>query len=217
VTHSVARSGQDGRGGALDALRLVASLLIVLYHFGMNAPVPLEDLHPVFGRGYLATDFFLILSGYVLGRAYGDQILSGRIGLFAFLGKRLARIWPGQLVVLATLAALVALAAVLGVAPNHPEHFTPRAIFMQALLVQAWGVPGGEGWNFQSWSLSALIGCYAAFPVLWRWIGRATSPSSLLALGLTAVMAGDVLCVTLLGHATYDLDFHLGQIGRAHV
>ena len=45
------------RGGLLDLLRFAASLLIVVYHFSAEGPWPLESLHPVFLRGYLATDF----------------------------------------------------------------------------------------------------------------------------------------------------------------
>jgi peptidoglycan/LPS O-acetylase OafA/YrhL len=59
------------RGGALDLLRFVAALFIVLYHVAERAPVSLFAIHPALGRGYLATDFFLMLSGYVLARTYG--------------------------------------------------------------------------------------------------------------------------------------------------
>jgi len=215
LSHSLAQSGPQGRGGALDALRFAAALLIVLYHYGSEAPIPLADLHPVFGRGFLATDFFLILSGYVLGRAYGGQILSGRIGLLAFLRKRVARIWPGQLMVLAALATVVTLATLAGATERHPGNYTPVALLMQALLVQAWGLTGGGGWNHQSWSLSALVVCYAAFPLAWRWISRMTSPLALLALGLTAVMAGDLICLRAFHHSIYDLDFSLGVIRAA--
>src|SRR5215217_758075 len=215
LSHSVSTPVPEGRGGALDALRFVAALLIVVYHFGGDAPVALDTLHPVFDRGYLATDFFLILSGFVLGRAYGAQVLSGRTGLGGFLKKRVARIWPGQLVVLAAEGAIVALAGLVGVAPRNPEHYTPLAMAMQALLVQAWGLPGGGGWNQQSWSLSALIVCYAGFPLAWRWISKMTSPSALLALGLGVVMVGDLICVAVFNHHIYDLDFHLGVIRAA--
>jgi hypothetical protein len=65
------------RGGALDLLRLLASLLIVVYHFGAEGPMRIERFGQVFSRGFLATDFFLMLSGYVLGRAYGASTLTG--------------------------------------------------------------------------------------------------------------------------------------------
>ncbi|CAN1531569.1 COG1835 Predicted acyltransferases [Caulobacteraceae bacterium] len=215
LSHSLTQSGETARGGALDLLRFAAALLIVLYHFGVEAPVSLADLHPVFERGYLATDFFLILSGFVLGRAYGGQVLSGRIGFLSFMRKRLTRIWPAQLVVLAAMAAVVVAAGFVGQTPDHPEHFTSLGLLMQALMVQAWGLPGGAGWNHPSWSLSALVVCYAAFPLAWRWIGRLTSPVALLALGLTAVMVGDLVCLQLFNHAIYDLNFSLGVVRAA--
>lgn len=215
LSHSLARSGEQGRGGALDALRFVAALLIVLYHYGSEAPVELTNLHPVFGRGYLATDFFLILSGFVLGRAYGGQVLSGGIGMVAFLKKRLTRLWPAQLTVLAAMLVVVIGAEFAGDHPGHPDNFRPLGLVMQALMIQAWGLPGGGGWNHPSWSLSALIVCYAAFPLAWRWISRMSSPAALLALGLTTVMAGDLLCHRVFHHAIYDLDFSLGIVRAA--
>ncbi|MDP1631835.1 MAG: acyltransferase [Caulobacter sp.] len=215
MSHSAPDPVPQGRGGPLDALRFIAALLIVLYHFGADAPVELAALHPVFARGYLATDFFLILSGYVLGRAYGPGILAGRIGFGDFLKKRLTRVWPAQLMVLAALGAVVLLAGLIGAAPAHPDHFSLRAMVMQALLVQAWGLPGGGGWNHQSWSLSALVVCYAAFPLTWRWISRMVSPSALLALGMAAVMVGDLICLRVFEHHIYDLDFSLGVVRTA--
>lgn len=201
-----------GRGGALDLLRFLAALLIVVYHYGQDAPVALDALHPVFGRGYLATDFFLILSGYVLGRAYGRQVLGGRLGPAAFLGKRIQRLWPAQLMVLAALAAVVFAAGLVGVEPKHPENYTAQAFVMQALFSQAWGIPGGGGWNHQSWSLSALVICYGAFPLAWHWVSKLRSSTALLALGMLAVVGGDLLCMGLIGKPIYDLDFHFGLI-----
>ncbi|MDB5471862.1 MAG: acyltransferase [Caulobacter sp.] len=201
-----------GRGGALDLLRFLAAVLIVLYHFGQDSPTPLEALHPVFGRGFLATDFFLILSGYVLGRAYGGQVLSGRIGPARFLGKRIQRLWPAQVIVLACLALVLLVSGLAGLSTHHPENYTPQAFAMQLVFAQAWGIPGGGGWNQQSWSLSALVVCYGAFPLLWAWISRMKSSVAMLALGMLAVVGGDLICVALLGRPIYDLPFQLGLL-----
>lgn len=200
------------RGGALDLLRFLAALLIVVYHYGQSAPVALDALHPVFSRGYLATDFFLILSGYVLGRAYGRQVTSRQISPAAFLGKRLTRLWPAQLIVLVAMALIVGLALLAGLEPEHPENYSPLAWLMQLGFVQAWGLPGGGGWNHQSWSLSALVVCYAAFPLAWRWVSRLKSSSALLCLGMLAVMIGDLICMAAMGRHIYDLEFHFGVI-----
>ena len=68
------RPARIARGGWQDVLRFAAGSLIILYHFREASPVPLPQLHPVFDRGYLLTDFFIIDSGYVLARIYGDRL-----------------------------------------------------------------------------------------------------------------------------------------------
>ena len=209
--NGTARLPDKGRGGLLDALRFAAAMLIVLYHYGEDAPLLLESLHPVFGRGYLATDFFLMLSGYVLARAYGAQVLAGATSTGGFVVKRLARLWPAQLVVLAGFVVVVMAATALGVRVAHPEHYRLLDLAEEALLVQAWGMPGEGGWNTPSWSLSALLACYAAFPLLWRFVARLDGPTALAA-GVLAVMGGDLFCRQVFGHVLYDLPFHLGVV-----
>jgi len=201
-----------GQGGALDALRFAASLLIVLYHFGDDAPTALQSLHPVFGRGYLATDFFLMLSGYVLGRGYGDKVVSGVESAASFLKRRLLRIWPGHLIVLAAFFVIVEAGLLVHLAPNHPGDFTLKALVLQALLVQAWGFSGGHGWNEPTWSLSAFVVCYAAFPIVWRAIARLKSPGAVLALGLTAVMGANLVSQAALSAPVYDLPIEHGLL-----
>ena len=163
----MARARRAVRGGALDFLRFLASLLIVLYHFGAESPMRIERFHQVFSRGFLATDFFLILSGYVLGRAYGASTLSGKITPARFWLRRAARVWPGHLMVLAAMAVLVLVLNAIGTDAHKPSRFAWDQLPVQALLVHAWGVPS-DGWNLPSWSLSALIVCYAIFPFMWR-------------------------------------------------
>ena len=96
------RPPRIARGGWLDALRFIVGALIILYHFREASPVPLPQLHPVFDRGYLLTDFFIIDSGYVLARIYGDRLAAGQASLRAYARQRLlrvgsaARLWRGS-------------------------------------------------------------------------------------------------------------------------
>ena len=197
------------RGGWLDALRFIVGALIILYHFREASPVPLPQLHPVFDRGYLLTDFFIIDSGYVLARIYGDRLASGQASLRAYARQRLLRVIPAHLVVSLILAALVAAAALAGVTPSNPRWFDWSQLPAQVLLVQAYGVPGGQGWNAPTWTLSALIGCYLLLPwicrALWRW------PPVVVVVGATLlVVAADVAASLWLGDPIYRLPMRYG-------
>ena len=108
------------RGGWLDALRFIVGALIILYHFREAAPVPLGQLHPVFERGYLLTDFFIIDSGYVLARIYGDRLASGQASLRAYARQRLLRVIPAHLAVSVVLVLLVGGAALAGIGAPAP-------------------------------------------------------------------------------------------------
>lgn len=64
----------------LDGLRGVAALTVIWYHvFEGFATSPLDQK---FNHGYLAVDFFFILSGFVVGYAYDDRWAGRRAGGF---------------------------------------------------------------------------------------------------------------------------------------
>ena len=78
----------------LDALRGVAALLVVWYHvfegyqFAGNKPI-IEFVN----HGYLAVDFFFILSGFVIGYAYDDR-WGKSLTMKGFFKRRLIRLHP---------------------------------------------------------------------------------------------------------------------------
>lgn len=74
----------------LDGLRGVAAILVVIYHL-LEAYYPLPFNHPEH-HGYLAVDFFYLLSGFVVGYAYDDRWQSMRIK--DFFKRRLVRLHP---------------------------------------------------------------------------------------------------------------------------
>ena len=65
---------------ALDGLRGLAALVVVVWHTGATRLIP---------GGYLAVDLFFVLSGFVLAYAFGE-----RRGWAAFMGARLKRLYP---------------------------------------------------------------------------------------------------------------------------
>lgn len=199
------------RGGWLDLLRFVVGALIILYHFRNAGPVPLGDLHPAFDRGYLLTDFFIIDSGYVLARIYGDRLAAGSVSLGDYARQRLWRVVPAHLAVSLALVLLVVAASVAGVSPSNPKWFDWSQLPAQVLLVQSYGVPGGQGWNAPTWTLSALIGCYLCLPWICRILWRAR-PFVVLASAVTILLMADAASRVWLGDPIYHLPMRYGFV-----
>ena len=93
----------------LDGLRGVAALLVVWYHvfegfqFAGNKPV-IDGIN----HGYLAVDFFFILSGFVIGYAYDDRWKNRSLTLTSFFRRRLIRLHP--MVMMGTLIGFISFA-----------------------------------------------------------------------------------------------------------
>jgi peptidoglycan/LPS O-acetylase OafA/YrhL len=74
----------------LDGLRGVAAIMVVIFHiFEAHSPGPLFQ---IINHGYLAVDFFFLLSGYVIGYAYDDRW--GKMNYSKFFKRRLIRLQP---------------------------------------------------------------------------------------------------------------------------
>lgn len=98
---------------ALDALRGVAALAVVVFHLRAVNLAP--DLAP---HAHLAVDFFFVLSGFVVAHAYGER-LAGRMTWRLFAARRLIRLVP-----LAFIGALIGLVGVIvrwRLAPGHAD------------------------------------------------------------------------------------------------
>ena len=57
----------------LDGLRGVAALMVIWYHIFEGYAFAGGSIIETFNHGYLAVDFFFILSGFVIGYAYDDR------------------------------------------------------------------------------------------------------------------------------------------------
>ena len=93
---SPARDGAKPHYELLDGLRGVAALAVVWYH--VNEGFAFASGSPVvsgFNHGYMAVDFFFILSGFVIGYAYDDRWKGPRrMTAPRFFLRRLARLHP---------------------------------------------------------------------------------------------------------------------------
>ncbi|MDB5681713.1 MAG: acyltransferase [Sphingomonas bacterium] len=115
----------------LDGLRGVASLLVIVFHL-FEAYADNNPQKQIINHGYLAVDFFFLLSGFVIAYAYDDRW--GRMGQWEFYKRRLIRLQP-----------MVVLGSVIGAALFVFQNWT---IFPKVAGSSAWQV-----------ILVMLIGC----------------------------------------------------------
>ena len=164
----------------LDGLRGAAALMVVWYHVfegfafaeGMNG-VEGGGLINVFNHGYLAVDFFFMLSGFVISYAYDDRW--NRMSLSDFFKRRLVRLHP--MIIMGALIGLTTFLLQGGV--KWDGSITPATGVVLAFLLTCCFIPAipgalhevrGNGEMFPlngpSWSLFfEYIGniCYALF------------------------------------------------------
>lgn len=76
---------------SLDALRGIAAILVVVFHvFEIFSGG--DHTKQLLNHGYLAVDFFFLLSGFVIGHAYDDRWR--KLSLTEFFKRRLIRLHP---------------------------------------------------------------------------------------------------------------------------
>lgn len=75
----------------LDGLRGVAAVMVVIFHL-FDAFSGDNHLIKIINHGYLAVDFFFLLSGFVIGYAYNDRW--NKMSLKVFFKRRLIRLHP---------------------------------------------------------------------------------------------------------------------------
>jgi peptidoglycan/LPS O-acetylase OafA/YrhL len=74
----------------LDGLRGVAAIIVVTFH--LTEPLGTGHLDILVNHGYLAVDFFFLLSGFVIGYAYDDRWT--KMTLAGFFKRRIIRLQP---------------------------------------------------------------------------------------------------------------------------
>ena len=74
----------------LDGLRGVAAMVVVLFH--LLETYAESQATQIINHGYLAVDFFFILSGFVIGYAYDDRW--DKMTIWGFFKRRIVRLQP---------------------------------------------------------------------------------------------------------------------------
>jgi peptidoglycan/LPS O-acetylase OafA/YrhL len=74
----------------LDGLRGVAAVMVICFH--LLEAHSTSHLDQIINHGYLAVDFFFVLSGFVIGYAYDDRW--GNLSICDFFKRRFIRLQP---------------------------------------------------------------------------------------------------------------------------
>jgi peptidoglycan/LPS O-acetylase OafA/YrhL len=156
---------------------------VVLFH--LNAGT---HFHRWLNNGYVAVDFFFVLSGFVIASAYQARI-AGWVDFARFTVRRLGRLYPLHLFILGLYVLLE-----LNRGFHHPDQFltgerTLPALGADILLVQ--GFNGYDlSWNMTAWSISVELWVNVAFALLALWVGARMPWAAALIAGVLAVVVG---------------------------
>jgi peptidoglycan/LPS O-acetylase OafA/YrhL len=182
----------------LDALRGIAALSVVLFHWchfylpynregiqyiGEQQPF-FDHLSFIYLDGGAAVNLFFCLSGFVFFWLYEKSIADGRTSFVEFSVLRFSRLYPLHFATLLFVAfgqaAHVSLTKTLFVYElNDPYHF-----FLNLAFVSAWGFQKSFSFNGPAWSVSIEVLLYGIFFLVCR--QRITSIAMLIALSCGA-------------------------------
>ncbi|CAN5642089.1 acyltransferase family protein [soil metagenome] len=144
----------------INALRAIAVLSVIAYHFGLIGAV----------SGYIGVDVFFVISGYLIGGQVSDQIECGRFDLSAFMVSRIRRILPALVFVIAA----VYIWGWFYLMPNDYKSFARTALWALSFVSNI-GFAGQQGYFdlgaeykplLHTWSLSVEAQFYLVLPFL---------------------------------------------------
>jgi len=186
----------------VQALRAIAVLLVVVYH-----------LWP--GRltgGFIGVDVFFVISGFLItGHLLRELDLSGRIKILEFWARRIRRLLPASLLVL----ALTAVGVLVLVPYNQWQSFL-KSVLGSALYVENW-VLASDSVNYWAqgqaspptqhyWSLSVEEQFYFVWPLL------ITAAALLVGLARRRWAIGALLAIVFCASLAYSIyDTHASQ------
>lgn len=124
----------ERRLSGLDGLRGIAALVVLVMHVGSGLQ-----------GGHLAVDFFFMLSGYVMARAYEARLIQGDIAPGSFVVARFRRFWP-------TMAAGATIGVIAIALMSGPSPALAMA-YLAALLLVPSGATAPYVLNLPAWSI----------------------------------------------------------------
>lgn len=197
---------------SLTAARGIAAWLVVLYHMRASLPWLPPFWQALAAKGYLAVDFFFLLSGFVIYlSAHGALVKEGAGAVPAFLGRRFARIYPLYGFIL---ASTVAFALVLHLTGRDDSGYPWAELPLHIAMMQNWGLTDALSWNHPAWSISAESAAYLLFPALILWTPISRTGRTGLLIGMVAMLLFLLLWLRFDGQETLGGDIARHGLAR---
>lgn len=178
-------TASSGRNSALDALRGVAVIMVVVGHFNGWAWPGWEWVVAV---GVHGVDVFFVLSGFLIGRIMLDEKNSPNL-LKVFYVRRACRILPAYALLLASYFAAVALDRMTRFGLIYDLYMPPGNTWSYFVLLQNNAMVSiqamAPAWLMVTWSLAVEFQFYLLAP----WIVRRCQARTLAVLGGLALLA----------------------------
>ena len=126
----------------LDGLRGVAAMMVIIFHLFETYAHGQQHVN----HGYLAVDFFFVLSGFVVGYAYDDRW--GKMTTWGFFKRRLTRLHP--MVIMGTLIG--ACLFFFGADAFRRIMQTPLWKFFVCFVMGIFMIPTGPKMDIRGWT-----------------------------------------------------------------
>jgi peptidoglycan/LPS O-acetylase OafA/YrhL len=173
----------------LTGLRFFAAIYVVVFHYAtpalLGAP---RGVLNVALSGYVAVDFFFILSGFILAYNYMTPAGAFKGTRRRFWVARFARIYPAYALSFLLCLPMVARATFRGTSTGLAFYRFLRSLGIVAVMQQSW-LPWMALWgNAPAWSLSVEAFFYLIFPLAAFCLGKLSVRACLPALMIVWLM-----------------------------
>jgi len=194
--------------GALDSLRGIAALIVVIFHVAWVHPLASWG---IIQNGNLMVDFFFVLSGFVIYHAYQDKIKSwGSLRSFVFL--RLARLYPIHFLFLLVFLGIELIKYIaetqFGITASNPAFSNNNfySFTSNLFLTHSLHLHDTPTFNLPSWSISTEFYTYLLFAI----VMLVTRTTTLFLLATTSLILISIFLLAHFGQAGLDASVSYG-------
>jgi len=158
----------------LDIARGIAAISVAIFHYklfysyNINTEEYIIENQPfyryirlIYQNGWIAVQFFFILSGFIFFKLYLKKIYQKKINFYEFLILRISRLYPLHLVTL--IAVLLIYIALNSNNFHNPIQGDLKHFIYNLFLIQQWGISSFASFNEPAWSISVEILMYIIF------------------------------------------------------